>query len=244
MAATQELSAKEPITSSQAEAGEDSIKLFVGQVPKNMGEEELRQRFEKFGEVVDVTILRDRQLQLHKGCGFVTFADRVEGEKAITELHGNVTLEGASNPIQVKLAESELERQERKLFVGMLAKTSTDDELRTLFEPYGPIEELTVIKHVSGDGKGFGFVKFKNRSSCTKAIAELNGNYQMNGATQKLIVKFADTPRQKEQKKQQQMMKYPNPHMMGRGMAVPMMGFYGMPPGVAGNPYTAGGLCL
>ena len=38
----------------------DAIKMFVGQIPRTMKEEELKEFFEKFGEVYELNVLRDR----------------------------------------------------------------------------------------------------------------------------------------------------------------------------------------
>ena len=42
-------------------------KVFVGQVPKSCNESVLRPIFEKFGQVMDVMVLRDRLTGIHKG---------------------------------------------------------------------------------------------------------------------------------------------------------------------------------
>ena len=38
----------------------DAIKMFVGQIPRTMKEEELKEFFEKFGDVYELNVLRDR----------------------------------------------------------------------------------------------------------------------------------------------------------------------------------------
>lgn len=45
----------------------DSIKLFVGQVPRTYDERDLRPIFEPFGEISELVILRDRQTGASKG---------------------------------------------------------------------------------------------------------------------------------------------------------------------------------
>jgi len=45
----------------------DLFKLFVGQIPKEMDEISLRQYFEEFGPIVEVSIIRDNITMLSKG---------------------------------------------------------------------------------------------------------------------------------------------------------------------------------
>lgn len=47
----------------------DAIKLFVGQIPKHMEEEDLRPVFEEFGEIFDLAVIRDKISGLHRGEG-------------------------------------------------------------------------------------------------------------------------------------------------------------------------------
>jgi RNA recognition motif. (a.k.a. RRM, RBD, or RNP domain) len=49
----------------------DTIKLFVGQLPKHMDEEELRPMFEEFGPIYELSVLRDRFTGMHKGRRFI-----------------------------------------------------------------------------------------------------------------------------------------------------------------------------
>lgn len=49
----------------------DAIKLFVGQIPKHMEEEDLRPVFEEFGEIFDLAVIRDKISGMHRGKGGV-----------------------------------------------------------------------------------------------------------------------------------------------------------------------------
>jgi len=53
----------------------------------------------------------------------------------------HVFFKQALNPLQVRPAESQAER-ENKLFVGMLPKTIADDELRNIFSQFGELREV------------------------------------------------------------------------------------------------------
>lgn len=44
-----------------------SAKLFLGQLPKHINEEQLRPIFAEYGEIVELAILRDKHTQVHKG---------------------------------------------------------------------------------------------------------------------------------------------------------------------------------
>ena len=63
-----------------------------------------------------------------------------------------------------------------KLFVGGLAYSITDDELRDLFAPMGTVVSAQVIvDKYSNQSKGFGFVEMSSDDEAKKAMSELNG---------------------------------------------------------------------
>ncbi|XP_022906115.1 CUGBP Elav-like family member 1 isoform X2 [Onthophagus taurus] len=182
----------------------DNIKMFVGQVPRSMDEEDLRKMFEEFGRVHSINVLRDKVTGSSKGCCFVTFYTRKAALQAQDALHNVKTLNGMHHPIQMKPADSE-NRNERKLFVGMLSKKLGENEVRNLFQPYGNIEECTVLRDPAGQSRGCSFVTFATKQSALSAIKGLHQSQTMEGCSAPLVVKFADTQKEKELKRQQQM---------------------------------------
>ncbi|XP_034101278.1 CUGBP Elav-like family member 2 isoform X1 [Drosophila albomicans] len=192
------------VTYGEKEPDPDNIKMFVGQVPKSMDEAQLREMFEEYGPVHSINVLRDKATGISKGCCFVTFYTRRAALKAQDALHNVKTLNGMYHPIQMKPADSE-NRNERKLFVGMLNKKLNENDVRKLFEIHGAIEECTVLRDQNGQSKGCAFVTFATKHAAIAAIkVTMNQNKIMEGCTSPLVVKFADTQKEKEQKKIQQ----------------------------------------
>ena len=138
---------------SQREPDADSIKMFVGQIPRDWSETECRNLFLEFGEIYSLNVLRDKTTGSSRGCCFVTYFTRRSAVEAQNALHNIKTLPGMHHPIQMKPADSE-NRNERKLFIGMLAKKYTENDVRLMFSAYGNIEECTVLRDASGQSKG------------------------------------------------------------------------------------------
>ena len=68
-----------------------------------------------------------------------------------------------------------------KLYVGGLAYSVTDDELRDFFSTEGTVLSAVVIKDkFSGQSKGFGFVEMQDLKEGQNAIKNLNGK-ELNG---------------------------------------------------------------
>ncbi|XP_046830181.1 CUGBP Elav-like family member 4 isoform X6 [Vespa crabro] len=109
-----------------------------------------------------------------------------------------------NRPIQVKPADSE-NRGDRKLFVGMLSKQQTEDDVRQLFAAFGTIEECTILRGPDGSSKGCAFVKLSSHQEALAAINSLHGSQTMPGASSSVVVKFADTEKERQLRRMQQM---------------------------------------
>ncbi|TKY52563.1 RNA-binding protein BRN1 [Spatholobus suberectus] len=177
---------------------EESVKLFVGQVPKRMTEDEVLAMFKEFALVDEVNIIRDKLTRSSRGCCFVICPSTEEADKAVNACHNKKTLPGASSPLQVKYADGELERLEHKLFVGMLPKNISEDEVSDLFSKYGTIKDLRILRGSQQTSKGCAFLKYETKEQALTALEAINGKHKMEGSSVPLVVKWADTEKERQ----------------------------------------------
>ncbi|CAI8045800.1 CUGBP Elav-like family member 6 [Geodia barretti] len=187
------------------------IKLFVGQIPKTWEEEDIREILEPHGSIRELTILKDKISGTHKGCAFVTFNTRNAAVEAQKNLHEKKTLPGMNHPMQVKPATNEprnttVGREERRLFVGMLSRDLSEDDVRLMFSQFGQVEDVSILRNAQGTSKGAAFVRMGAKSQALQAITALHQSQTMAGCSAPLVVKIADTDKEKAQRRLQQAM--------------------------------------
>merc|ERR1740138_1757348 len=88
------------------------VKLFVGRLPREVNQRQLRECFEEFGEVLEVFIIAS-QAQSGVGCAFVRMASIEAAEQAIGDLHEQRVLipeQRELGPMQVAFAKGEAVR--------------------------------------------------------------------------------------------------------------------------------------
>jgi RNA recognition motif-containing protein len=77
----------------------------------------------------------------------------------------------------------------KKLFVGNLPFSISQDQLIAIFAQYGQVMAANIVSdRFSGRSKGFGFVEFEKEEDAMKAVVELNDSEQMG---RKIVVKEA-----------------------------------------------------
>ena len=80
-----------------------ATKLFVGQIPRDWTESELRPLFEPYGEIHSLNLLLEKSTGQHKGCAFLTYFDNDAAKAAAEDLHEKRTLPGARHLLQVRV---------------------------------------------------------------------------------------------------------------------------------------------
>lgn len=62
------------------------------------------------------------------------------------------------------------------IYVGNLSRNVTEDDLKEVFEAFGQLKSINVVKDkYSGEPRGFGFVEMSSKDEARAAIDGLNG---------------------------------------------------------------------
>ncbi|KAL1206167.1 Heterogeneous nuclear ribonucleoprotein 1 [Cardamine amara subsp. amara] len=174
----------------------DQGKLFIGGISWDTDENLLREYFSSFGEVLQVTVMREKATGRPRGFGFVAFSDPAVIDRVLQDKHHI-----DNRDVDVKRAMSREEQspagrsgnfnasrnfdsganvRTKKIFVGGLPPALTSDEFRAYFETYGPVSDAVImIDQTTQRPRGFGFVSFDSEDSVDlvlhKTFHDLNG---------------------------------------------------------------------
>ncbi|KAL8150986.1 hypothetical protein V2J09_020794 [Rumex salicifolius] len=170
----------------------DLGKLFVGGISWETNEERLKEYFSTFGEVVEAVIMKDRTTGRARGFGFIVFSDPSVADRVTKEKHN---IDGRM--VEAKKAvprddQSIVSRNSggiqgspgpgrtRKIFVGGLASTVTENDFRQYFEQFGTITDVVVMyDHNTQRPRGFGFITYDSEEAVDRVLIktfhELNG---------------------------------------------------------------------
>lgn len=182
---------------------EDSRKLFVAGLPDSISEEVLRQLFEATGgNVVEVSLPKDRATGRPRGFGFVTLSTSEEANAARESLDGSYQ---GGKAISVRPFQAEPPRREggpgmaggggrergpmgggaggpagapdRTLYVGNLPYDATSEEVEALINGTGsgPVVRVHLPMDADGRKRGFGFVTMASAEAAKGAIEALRG---------------------------------------------------------------------
>jgi CUG-BP- and ETR3-like factor len=174
--------------SSEGGEVESRSKIFVGTLPKDMNDGELRQLFHPYGDIEEAIILKNA-MGISKCCGFVRYKREEDAANAIKEMNCKRIREN-ERPIQVRLAETE-PKESWKLFIGSIPNDFDEEKLQEVFEPFGKL----VLRHSDGSSRNAGFVRYVNKSDAKRAIASLNEVYYPPHSKIPLVVRFAEPHR-------------------------------------------------
>jgi len=149
-------------------------KLFVGGLSYQTSEEQLREYFEQYGELVDSVVMKFPDSGRSRGFGFVTFekAYMVDNcQKARPHELDGKTIETKRATPKSDAGKPEAQATVKKIFVGGLSDEIEDEDLKEYFGEFGKVTNVDQLKwNDTGKKRGFGFVEFDDHDAVDKIV--------------------------------------------------------------------------
>lgn len=184
---TTRLSAVAEETAVVTKSSDAERRLYVGNIPRNLKNDELQKIVEEHGAVDKVEVMYDKYSGRSRRFGFVTMKTVEDATAAIEKLNGteiggrvikvNVTEKPLSIPdfSLLQAEETQFVDSPYKVYVGNLAKEVTSDILKGFFSEKANAVSAKVSR-VPGTSKssGYGFVTFSSEEDVDIAVSSLN----------------------------------------------------------------------
>lgn len=174
----------------------DARTVFCMQLSQRCRARDLEDFMSSVGKVRDVKLIVCNKTRRFKGISYVEFKD-LESVPLAMGLSGQKLL-GVPIVIQPSQAEKNrvgmvysdpLVRPEKgpmKLYIGSLHVNITEDMLRGIFEPFGRIQTIQLVKdNDTGRSKGYGYIIYYEAEDAKKSIEHLNG-FELAGRAMKV----------------------------------------------------------
>lgn len=172
--------------------------VFASNLNIKADEKDLFEFFSKAGTVADIKLIMDKNTRRSKGIAYVEF-ERQEDVFNSLALSGQMLM---GQVVMVKASEAEKnlawEAQQQakqnqlqatnllgaalgaaggpcRLQISNLHPELKEPDLKTLFEPFGPIQMVQVVRDAAGNSVGYGYITYANFEAGTKALQHWNG---------------------------------------------------------------------
>merc|ERR1711881_633646 len=162
--------------------------VFIKNLDKDIDNKAMYDTFSAFGNILSCKVAQDMSNAESKGYGFVHFETEEAAVNAIQKVNG-MLLNGKKVFVGrfVPRKDRELELGEKaRRFTNVFVKNINDEydeaKLNEMFQKYGKISSVKVMKSDDGKSKGFGFVSFESPEEAMNACDELNGQ-DLDGKT-------------------------------------------------------------
>ncbi|KQJ98782.1 heterogeneous nuclear ribonucleoprotein A0 isoform X2 [Brachypodium distachyon] len=167
-------------------------KIFVGGLPRDTTPAVFQKHFGQYGEIIDSVIMKNKHTSQPRGFGFITYADPAVVDHVMEDSH---VINGKQVEIKRTIPKDSMQSNPRdfktkKIFVGGLPSTLTEDDFKDFFEKYGTVVDHQIMRdHQTRRSRGFGFVVFCSEQVVDDLLA--NGN-MIDLAGSKVEIKKAE----------------------------------------------------
>ncbi|CAG2174307.1 unnamed protein product [Oppiella nova] len=173
----------------------DQRTVFCMQLAARVRVRDLEEFFTAVGKVREVRLIMDNKTRRHKGISYIEFYD-ISSVPLALALSGQKL---CGVPIIIQPTQAEKNRMATtatsiqrgfagpmRLYVGSLHFNITEDMLRGIFEPFGRIDKIELMRDMETNrSKGYGFIAFHDADDAKKALEQLNG-FELAGRPMKV----------------------------------------------------------
>jgi len=160
--------------------------VFIGGLPRDITEDDLRELCEPLGEIYEVRLTKDKDTKENKGFAFVTFPDKDAAQRAIEDVQDR---EYKGRTLRCSLSQAK-----HRLFVGNVPKGLSEEELTNVIKGQGPgVVNIEMFKdqHDPNRNRGFLFVEYYNHACTDYARQKLSSrDFKVDGSL--LTVSWAE----------------------------------------------------
>eukprot|EP00301_Raphidiophrys_heterophryoidea_P018481 c3470_g1_i1.p1 GENE.c3470_g1_i1~~c3470_g1_i1.p1 ORF type:complete len:358 (-),score=76.27 c3470_g1_i1:295-1281(-) len=169
--------------------------LFIKHLPSSFGDNELRELFSRFGEIVSAHVTVDPLTGKGKGYGFVYFTNQSSAKEATLEMHGKQIPPNKILHVEPSLAITQNPRNTKPnaaIYVKHIPVEVTEEELKTRFSSYGTIVECKLFANsLTGLPNGISLIKFSTNEQAAAAKQAEHGK-KITSDSLPLLVRFAE----------------------------------------------------
>eukprot|EP00051_Salpingoeca_urceolata_P014019 m.177674 g.177674 ORF g.177674 m.177674 type:complete len:529 (+) comp17969_c0_seq3:2148-3734(+) len=160
-------------------------RIYVGSIGFDTTDQDLLRAFAPFGFVKAINMAWDPISQKHKGFVFIEY-EVPEAAALAVESMVNASVAGRAikvgrpnnapqaGPMMEKITAEA--RKENQIYVGSIHPELSEEDIQSVFEPFGNVLECKLAPDSAAQGKhrGFGFIKFDREASADEAVAAMN----------------------------------------------------------------------
>ncbi|ORY01547.1 hypothetical protein K493DRAFT_405534 [Basidiobolus meristosporus CBS 931.73] len=181
----------------------DPKTIFVCNFSRTIEENWIRELFKSFGEIEEIRMPLTKEGR-SRCFAYVQFKHSQSAESAVS-LNGQEFEPG--KPLSVAISDPSKKKKpnpsqevanQKTLFVANFPLKTTKEELESLFQQYGALQEVRIVPNEDGKSKGCGFVEYQDEN-CARTALSLN-EYNFNG--RHITVTVADPLKLVDRKKE------------------------------------------